>query len=78
MYESINLIGNYVQWMIGAAIAIITFRVVYIIHSMSTSQDENNASFNSIAEKVSKHIKGLIIAVIIETVIEVFQAYYIH
>ena len=63
--------------MIAIAIAIIVLRITYIIHSMSASMDEN-VSFSAIAAKVSNHVKGLVIAVIAEAIIEVFKSYYFH
>lgn len=76
-YGSIALVGEYSQWMIGIAGAIITARIIHIISSMGMSQDEN-ISIHTILTKISKHIKALVIAICVEAIIELIQNYYFH
>lgn len=76
-YESIGMVATYVQWFIGIVAGILTLRIIYIIHSMSTSMEEG-ISIGAIFTKVGKYIKAAIIAVVIETIIELFKSYYIH
>ena len=76
-YESIGMIGTYMQWMIAVAIAVIIFRVLYIIFSMYSSADEG-ISVNVIITKVGKHIKALVLCVIVEAIITLVKSYFFH
>lgn len=76
-YQSIYIASTYAQWLIGMASAIIILRMLYIIHSMTTSPAEG-ITFGTILEKVSKYLKAIIIAVIVESLIQIIKQYFFH
>lgn len=74
-YQSIQLIATYVQWSIAVALLLVTVRIIYIVQSQISSCDISHISFGSIAEKVRKHIKALLIMICITGIIEWIKGY---
>lgn len=74
MYASLTIIAQYFQWLLAAAISIILFRCVYIIHHMSNSL-EDNVSISGIISKVQNHVKAIVIMAVAEGLIEFIKKY---
>lgn len=77
IYQSIQQIGIYTQWMIGIAVLFIILRCVHIIMRMSNSMEEN-ISMQAIGAKVWNHVKAILICVCVTAIIEFVKGYWNH
>lgn len=74
--EAIALLSTYFQYLVGIAIGVITYRIVVIIRKDTQSFGDGGMGLKATLEKVSIHIKAIVICTLLECIVELIKSYY--